>query len=294
MKFGTVAIIGRSNVGKSTLLNRLLGEKISIVSSKPQTTRTRVMGIVHAKGAQIAFLDTPGLHKPDHLLNRRMVRAAVDTLEDADVLYMLMDATSRPGPGDLSAIKYMKEALAKQPRPVILVMTKIDLVNKHKMLPVLDQYAQLFAWTEVVPVSAQVNDNVERLLAVTVPYLPSGEGLYGEDMVTDQTMRTLAAEMIREKVIQATEDEVPYATAVEIDEFVEEERLAKIRASIMVERETQKGILIGKHGERLKSIGTQARLDMEKVFGMKVFLELWVKVRKDWREDEQALVQLGY
>jgi len=294
MKFGTVAIIGRSNVGKSTLLNRLLGEKISIVSSKPQTTRTRVMGIVHAEGAQIAFLDTPGLHKPDHLLNRRMVRAAVETLEDANVLYMLMDATSRPGPGDLSAIKYMKEALAKQPRPVILVMTKIDLVNKHKMLPVLDQYTQLYAWTEVVPVSAQVNDNVERLLAVTVPYLPSGEGLYGEDMVTDQTMRTLAAEMIREKVIQATEDEVPYATAVEIDEFVEEGRLAKIRASIMVERETQKGILIGKQGERLKSIGTQARLDMEKVFEMKVFLELWVKVRKDWREDEQALVQLGY
>lgn len=294
MKFGTVAIIGRSNVGKSTLLNRLLGEKISIVSSKPQTTRTRVMGIVHAEGAQIAFLDTPGLHKPDHLLNRRMVRAAVETLDDADVLYMLMEATSRPGPGDLSAIKYMKEALAKQPRPVILVMTKIDLVNKHKMLPVLDQYAKLFAWTEVVPVSAQGNDNVERLLAVTVPYLPSGEGLYGEDVVTDQTMRTLAAEMIREKVIQATEDEVPYATAVEIDEFVEERRLAKIRASIMVERETQKGILIGKHGERLKTIGTQARLDMEKIFGMKVFLELWVKVRKDWREDEQALVELGY
>lgn len=294
MKFGTVAIIGRSNVGKSTLLNRLLGEKIAIVSSKPQTTRTRVMGVVHAEGAQIAFLDTPGLHKPDHLLNRRMVRAAVETLEDADVLYMLMEATSRPGPGDLSAIKYMKEALAKQPRPVILVITKIDLVNKHKMLPVLDQYANLFAWTEVVPVSAQGNDNVERLLAVTVPYLPSGEGLYGEDVVTDQTMRTLAAEMIREKVIQATEDEVPYATAVEIDEFVEEGRLAKVRASIMVERETQKGILIGKHGERLKTIGTQARLDMEKIFGMKVFLELWVKVRKDWREDEQALVQLGY
>ena len=252
------------------------------------------MGIVHAEGAQIAFLDTPGLHKPDHLLNRRMVRAAVETLEDADVLYMLMEATSRPGPGDLSAIKYMKEALAKQLRPVILVMTKIDLVNKHKMLPVLDQYSQLFAWTEVVPVSAQGNDNVERLLAVTVPYLPSGEGLYGEDVVTDQTMRTLAAEMIREKVIQATEDEVPYATAVEIDEFVEEGRLAKIRASIMVERETQKGIVIGKHGERLKTIGTQARLDMEKIFGMKVFLELWVKVRKDWREDEQALVELGY
>lgn len=294
MKFGTVAIIGRSNVGKSTLLNRLLGEKISIVSSKPQTTRTRVLGVVHTEGAQIAFLDTPGLHKPEHLLNRRMVRAAVETLEDADVLYMLMEATSFPGPGDLSAVKYMKEALAKQPRPVILVVTKIDLVNKHKMLPVLDQYAKLFAWTEVVPVSAQTDDNVERLLAVTVPYLPLGEGPYGEDVVTDQTMRTLAAEMIREKVIQATEDEVPYATAVEIEDFVEQGKLAKIRASIMVERETQKGILIGKQGERLKSIGTQARLDMEKVFGMKVFLELWVKVRKDWREDEQALVQLGY
>jgi GTPase len=294
MKFGTVAIIGRSNVGKSTLLNRLLGEKISIVSSKPQTTRTRVMGIVHAEGAQIAFLDTPGLHKPEHLLNRRMVRAAVETLEEADVLYMLMEATSLPGPGDLSAIKYMKEALAKEPRPVILVVTKIDLVNKHKMLPVLDQYAKLFAWTEVVPVSAQADDNVERLLAVTVPYLPAGEGQYGEDVVTDQTMRTLAAEMIREKVIQATEDEVPYATAVEIDDFVEEGKLAKIRASIVVERETQKGILIGKQGERLKSIGTQARLDMEQVFGMKVFLELWVKVRKAWREDEQTLVELGY
>lgn len=294
MRFGTVAIIGRSNVGKSTLLNRLLGEKISIVSSKPQTTRTRVMGVVHAEGAQIAFLDTPGLHKPEYLLNRRMVRAAVETLEEADVLYMLMEATSLPGPGDVAAIKYMKEALAKQPRPVILVITKIDLVNKHKMLPVLEQYAKLFTWTEVVPVSAQANDNVERLLAVTVTYLPLGDGLYGEDVVTDQTMRTLAAEMIREKVIQATEDEVPYATAVEIDDFVEEGKLAKIRASIVVERETQKGILIGKQGERLKSIGTQARLDMEQVFGMKVFLELWVKVRKAWREDEQTLVELGY
>lgn len=294
MKFGTVAIIGRSNVGKSTLLNRLLGEKISIVSSKPQTTRTRVMGVVHAEGAQIAFLDTPGLHKPEHLLNRRMVRAAVETLEEADVLYMLMEATSLPGPGDLSAIKYMKEALAKHQRPVILVVTKIDLVNKHKMLPVLEQYAKLFTWTEVVPVSAQADDNIERLLAVTVPYLPSGERVYGEDVVTDQTMRTLAAEMIREKVIEATEDEVPYATAVEIDEFVEQGKLAKIKASIVVERETQKGILIGKHGERLKSIGTQARLDMEKVFGMKVFLELWVKVRNAWREDEQTLVELGY
>jgi GTP-binding protein Era len=294
MKFGTVAIIGRSNVGKSTLLNCLLGEKIAIVSSKPQTTRTRIMGVVHAEGAQIAFLDTPGLHKPEHLLNRRMVRTAVETLEDADLLYMLMDATSLPGPGDLTAVKHMKEALAKQPRPVILVVTKIDLVNKQKLLPVLDHYGKLFAWTEIVPVSAQDDDNVDRLLAATVPYLPSGEGVYGDDVVTDQTMRTLAAEMIREKVLQETEEEVPYAVAVEIDEFLEQGKLAKIRASILVERETQKGILIGKQGARLKSIGSQARRDMERIFSMKVFLELWVKVKKAWREDEQTLVQLGY
>ena len=294
MKFGTVAIIGRSNVGKSTLLNCLLGEKISIVSSKPQTTRTRIMGVAHVEGTQIEFLDTPGLHKPEHLLNRRMVRTAMETLEDADLLYMLMDATSMPGPGDLTALKYMKEALANQPRPVILVITKIDLVNKQKLLPILDRYGKLFAWTEVVPVSAQAGDNVDRLLAVTVPYLPSGEGAYGDDVVTDQTMRTLAAEIIREKVLQETEEEVPHAAAVEIEEFVEQGKLAKIRASILVERETQKAILIGKQGERLKAIGTQARLDMERLFGMKVFLELWVKVRKAWREDEQTLAELGY
>lgn len=252
------------------------------------------MGVVHAEGAQIVFLDTPGLHQPQHLLNRRMVRTAVETLEDADLLYMLMDATSLPGPGDLAAVKHMKAALAKQPRPVILVVTKIDLVNKRKLLPILDGYSKLFAWTEIVPVSAKVKDNIGRLLAVTVSYLPSGEGAYGDDIVTDQTMRTLAAEMIREKVLQKTEEEVPYAVAVEIDEFVEQEKLAKIRASILVERETQKGILIGKQGDRLKTIGTQARLDMERLFGRKVFLELWVKVKKAWREDEQTLVRLGY
>lgn len=294
MKFGTVAIIGRSNVGKSTLLNRLLGEKIAIVSDKPQTTRTRILGVAHVPGAQIAFLDTPGLHKPEHLLNRRMVRTTVETLEEADLLYMLMDATSMPGPGDLAAVKHMKEALAKRPRPVILVVTKVDLVNKQKLLPVLESYAKLFAWTEVVPVSAQADDNIDRLLAVTVPYLEEGDGAYGEDVVTDQTMRTLAAEMIREKVLQATEQEVPYSVAVEIDEFIEEGKLARIRATILVERETQKGILIGKQGERLKGISTQARQDMERLFGMKVFLEVWVKVKEAWREDEQVLVELGY
>jgi GTP-binding protein Era len=294
MKFGTVTIVGRSNVGKSTLLNRLLGEKIAIVSDKPQTTRTRILGVAHLPDAQIAFLDTPGLHKPQHLLNRRMVRTTVETLDAADLFYVLMEATSLPGPGDLAAIAYVKEALAKRERPVILVVTKIDLVNKFKLLPVLEGYAKLFPWTEVVPVSAQADDNIDRLLAVTVSHLPEGEGAYGDDVITDQSLRTLAAEIIREKILGATTQEVPYSVAVEIGQFKEEGRLARIHASILVERETQKGILIGKQGERLKVIGTQARQDMERLFGMKVFLEVWVKVKEAWREDEQVLVALGY
>jgi GTPase len=294
MKFGTVAIIGRSNVGKSTLLNRLLGEKIAIVSNKPQTTRTRILGVAHVPDAQIAFLDTPGLHKPEHLLNRRMIRTAMETLEEADLLYMLMDGTGLPGPGDLAAIKYMKESLAKRPCPVILVVTKVDIVNKQKLLPVLESYAKLFPWTEVVPISALAGDNIDRLLAVTVSYLKEGDAAYGDDVVTDQTMRTMAAEMIREKVLQATEQEVPHSVAVEIEEFVEEGKLTRIRATILVERDSQKGILIGKHGERLKSISTLARQDMEQAFDTKVFLEVWVKVKEAWREDEQKLVELGY
>ena len=294
MKFGTVAIVGRSNVGKSTLLNRLLNEKIAIVSEKPQTTRTRILGVVHAPGAQIALLDTPGLHKPQHLLNRRMVRTAVETIEEADLLFVLMDATSLPGPGDLLAVDHVKAALKKRVRPVILVLNKVDLVNKMKLLPVIEAYARMFSWTEVVPVSAQSGDNVQRLLAVTVPHLPEGEGAYDDDTVTDQSMRTLAAEIIREKLLRQTHEEIPYSLAVEIDEFIEEGRLARIAASVLVERESHKAIVIGKQGERLKTVGTEARVEMERLFDMKVFLKLWVKVREAWREDEHALVELGY
>jgi len=294
MKFGTVAIIGRSNVGKSTLLNRLLNEKIAIVSEKPQTTRTRILGVVHAPGAQIALLDTPGLHKPQHLLNRRMVRTAVETLEEADLLFVLMDATSLPGPGDLLVLNHIQSAVKKQPRPVFLVLNKVDLVNKMKLLPVIETYARMFAWTEVVPVSAQTGDNVQRLVAVTVSHLPEGEGAYDDETVTDQTMRTLAAEMIREKLLRQTHEEIPYSLAVEIDEFVEEGKLARINASVLIERESHKAIVIGKHGERLKTVGTEARIEMERLFGMKVFLQLWVKVREAWREDERALIELGY
>ena len=294
MKFGTVALIGRPNVGKSTLLNQLLKQKVAIVSDKPQTTRTRILGVVHTPGAQIALLDTPGLHKPQHLLNRRMVRTTVETLEEADVLYVLMDTTSSPGPGDLLVLDHVKGAIRKRPRPVILVLNKVDLVNKLKLLPVMETYARLFAWTEVVPVSAEIGDNVDRLLSVTVAHLPEGDAGYGEDTVTDQSMRTLAAEMIREKILLQTYEEVPYSVAVEIDAFVEEGKLARISATILVERESHKMILIGKHGERLKEIGTEARKELEAIFEMKVFLQLWVKVREAWREDEHALMELGY
>ena len=294
MKFGTVAIIGRPNVGKSTLLNRLLEQKIAIVSDKPQTTRTRILGVVHVPGAQIALLDTPGLHKPRHLLDRRMVRTAVDALEEADILYVLMDTTSSPGPGDLLVVDHVKGTVQKRPRPVILVLNKVDLVNKLKLLPMMETYARLFTWTDLVPVSAETGDNVDQLLSVTVAYLSEGAAAYDADTVTDQSMRILAAEMIREKILHQTYEEVPYSVAVEIDEFVEEGKLARISATVLVERESHKAILIGKHGGRLKTVGTDARRDMEQIFGMKVFLHMWVKVREAWREDECTLTELGY
>ena len=209
MKFGSVAIIGRSNVGKSTLLNRLLKEKIAIVSDKPQTTRTRILGVAHVEGAQIVFLDTPGFHEPHHLLNRRMVRTTLDTFDDADVLYVVVEATAQPGPGDLAVIEHVKQAIAKQARPVVLVINKVDLVNKSRILPLMEQYLRIFPWTEIVPVSAETADNVDRLLTVTVSLLAEGEATYSEDVVTDQSMRTLAAELIREKILQQTYEEVP-------------------------------------------------------------------------------------
>lgn len=294
MKFGSVAIIGRSNVGKSTLLNRLLKEKIAIVSDKPQTTRTRILGVAHVDGAQIVFLDTPGLHEPRHLLNRRMVRTTLDTFDDADVLYVVVEATAQPGPGDLAVIEHVKQAVAKQARPVVLVINKVDLVNKARLLPLMEQYLRLFPWTEIVPVSAQTADNTDRLLTVTVSLLDEGEATYDEDMITDQSMRTLAAELVREKILQQTYEEIPHSVAVEIEEFVETKKLIKIGAVVLVEKESQKGILIGKHGERLKQVGTAAREEMERLFGVKVFLRVWVKVRESWREDEQTLAELGY
>ena len=294
MKTGTVAIIGRPNVGKSTLLNTILKEKIAIVSDKPQTTRTRILGVAHLPDAQVVFLDTPGLHRPQHLLNKRMVRTALDTMQDADLLYVMVEATAPAGPGDRAVVEQVREAISQGGKPAFLLINKVDLVNKVRVLPLIESYRKMLDWTEVVPLSAKTGLNVDRLLELTVKVLPEGEALYQEDVMTDQSMRTLAAEIIREKILQKTREEVPYSVAVEIDRFVEEGKLARIDASVVVDKDSQKAIVIGRHGERLKAAGTYARIEMERLFGMKVFLQLWVKVRSGWREDEQLLTELGY
>ena len=293
MKSGTVAIIGRPNVGKSTLLNTLLKEKIAIISDKPQTTRTRILGVVHLADAQIVLLDTPGLHQARYRLNQRMVRTAVETMREADLLYVMVEATAAPGPGDRFVIEQVRETIRAGGRPAFLLINKVDLVNKARVLPLIESYSTMMDWNEVVPLSAQTGLNVDRLLELTVKVLPEGDPVYGEDVMTDQSMRTLAAEIIREKILQKTREEVPYSVAVEIDRFVEEGKLARIAATVLVEKESQKAIVIGKRGERLKAIGTYARIEMERLFGLKVFLELWVKVRPAWRQDELMLTELG-
>ncbi len=294
MKFGTVAIIGRPNVGKSTLLNALLKEKIAIVSNWPQTTRTRILGVVHLPDTQIAFLDTPGLHKPFHQLNKRMVRTALDTIREADLVYLMVEATAPPGSGDRLVIEQVEEVAGNGRVPVFLLINKVDLVKKPRLLPLIESYRRMRPWAEIVPLSAETGLNVDRLLEATVAALPEGEAQFGEDVLTDQSMRTLAAEVIREKILRKTREEIPYAVAVEIDLFLEEGKLNRISATVLVEKESQKAIVIGAHGERLKAVGTEARKELEGLFGGKVFLQLWVKVRSAWREDDQVLVELGY
>ncbi len=294
MKFGIVAIIGRPNVGKSTLLNALVGERIAIVSDKPQTTRTRILGVFNDADMQVMLLDTPGLHKASHLLGQRMVRTAQETMREADLLFVMVEAMAPPRTGDLLVIERVREHLAHFPRPAFLLINKVDLVNKSRILPLIDDYRRLLAWSEIVPLSAKTRDNLDRLVRAMREALPDGPARYGPDVMTDQTMRTLAAEIVREKVLQRTREEVPHGVAVEIEQFVEEGRLARIAAVIFVDKETHKPIIVGAGGSRLKAIGTEARRAMEKLFGMKVFLELWVKVREGWRENEQALAELGY
>ncbi len=296
MKFGTLAIVGRPNVGKSTLLNGLVKQKVAIVSEKPQTTRTRVLGVGHYPNVQLALIDTPGLHKPKHRLNTQMVQTALGVLSETEVVYVLVDATKAPGSGDRFAIDQLDTVSRQAPyRGVFLLLNKVDQVKKPKILPLIDYYRQLRNWTEIVPISAKTGENLDRLIEVTQECLLEEEHVhYDADFLTDQSMRHMAAEIIREKLLDHTRAELPYAIAVLIDEFKEEASRASISAPIWVDKASQKGIVIGKSGQRLKTIGTQARIDMEHAFNMKIFLELWVKVQEGWRDNDRLLVELGY
>ena len=289
---GFVSIIGRPNVGKSTLLNQVLKEKIAIVSDKPQTTRNRITGVKHLPEAQIVFIDTPGVHKPKFGLNERMVKTALSTLKQVDLILFMVEATSDPGRGD----QFIMERLKDLQVPVFLGLNKIDRVKKGSLIPLIDRYTQGFKFTEVIPVSAITGDNIDRLLDIIVKYLPVGEPLFPEDIVTDQPLRFIAAEIIREKILVRTREEIPYSVAVAIEEFKEDpqKQMVSIHAIIYVERDSQKGILIGKRGEMLKTVGTEARLELERLIGTKVFLQLWVKVKEGWRGNETILNELGY
>ncbi len=286
---GYVAIVGRPNVGKSTLLNRFAGQKVAAVSSKPQTTRHRIKGVVTRPNAQIIFVDTPGVHRPLHLLGETLVRQAADALQEVDAVVFMVDANEAPGPGD----RFVADMVKSTGKPCILVMNKID--RRHFKLEFQQGYEDLGAWLDRLGISAQKGNNCEKLLRLVEPLLPVGPPLFPEDEFTDQTMREISGELIREQVLRQTEEEVPHAVAVRIESWAErEDGLTEIHATLFVERESQKGIVIGEGGSRLREIGTKARLEIEKMLGGKVFLELWVKVMPHWRREKAALKRLGY
>lgn len=289
---GFVAMVGRPNVGKSTLTNSLIGEKIAIMSDRPQTTRNRIMCIMNTDNAQIMFLDTPGIHKPQHKLGEYMVRTAEGTLQEVDVILFIVDVTEKRGAGE----EYILELLRKVKTPVILVCNKIDkLQDKSKLFKIMEDYSKQYKFAAIVPVSALNDSEFPGLVQEITKHLPEGPAYYPDDMITDQPERVIAGEMIREKVLRLTRDEVPHAIAVEVDEFKErDDETIYIRATIFVERESQKGIVIGAKGSLLKKIGQQARADLEKLLYCKVFLDLWVKVKADWRNQDKALRQFGF
>jgi GTPase len=291
-KSGFIGIIGRPNVGKSTLLNAILGEKIAITTFKPQTTRNKIMGIKNVVDGQFVFLDTPGIHRAEKPLNRYMVREATDTFGTVDVILLIVEAKTGVHEDDRMIIDSLKDISA----PVMLLINKIDLVEKTTLLPLIDEFSRLFPFKEIVPVSATKGDGVPLLIDLIRQALPEGPLYFPEDMITDRSERFLAAEILREKIILLTRREIPYATAVTIDTFKEDEarNLIRIQATVTVEKSSQKGILIGKKGAMLKEIGSQARLEMEKFFASKIFLELFVRVEKDWTKSPRLLKELGY
>ena len=292
MKSGYVSFLGRPNAGKSTLLNRIVGHKLAIVSDKPQTTRTRIVGVKNYDDGQVVFVDTPGVHKPMHRMNVRMVDVALEAMREVDVLALVVDVSVKPGAGD----RFMLETIKDAKTPAILVLNKVDLIAKHKLLPIIDHYRKAHPFVEIVPVSATDGTNVDVLERLFLQYLPEGEPLYPPDYVTDQPERFFASEIIREQVLQMTHDELPFSTAVVIDRFEEPgpgETLTSIYATILVDRDSQKPIVVGRAGAMIKKIGTAARHELEKYFESRVFLDLHVKVKSEWRDDERLLDELG-
>lgn len=290
-KSGFVAIIGRPNVGKSTLMNQIIGQKIAIMSDKPQTTRNKIHGVFTSEAMQVVFLDTPGIHKRQSKLGDYMNTTALSTLGEVETVLFLIDAAEGLGGGD----RYIIERIKDLKTPVILVMNKIDRIEPEQLLPLIEEYNKLYPFAEIVPISAMLGNNVSTLMEQIGKYLPEGPQYYPEDQVTDHPEQFVCAELIREKILHLTREEVPHSIAVTIEDMrAEENGVVYISAVIFVERDSQKGIIIGKQGALLKEVGKLARHDIEKLLGSKIFLELWVKVKKDWRNQDRVLKDLGF
>ena len=288
---GMVALIGRPNAGKSTLLNRMVGAKVAIVSDKPQTTRHRILGVLSRDDGQIIFVDTPGVHRPHYRMNRRMMDTTRRVLEDVDLVALLIDASEPVGGG----VRYTIELLGGVDAPVLLLLNKVDRLRKRKLLPLIDDFSGRHPFTDIIPISALKGDNCDRFLEAALEQLPEGPPLFPLDALTDRSIRFLAAELVREKLLRRTRDELPYTTAVVIDGWEEpedENAVVRISATILVDRDSQKGIVIGKGGRMLKSVGTSARGEIEELIGRRVYLDLRVKVKTGWREQEPILDQL--
>ena len=287
---GYVALIGRPNVGKSTLLNSILGEKVAIVTQRPQTTRNRIVGIKTLPDAQIIFMDTPGIHQPRNKLGEAMTKTAIDSLGEVDIVLFMVEARG-PGKAEHRVMDLLKDMSA----PVFLLVNKIDELKKPEVLPVIEKYREIYSFAEVIPISALTHDGLDILLDRICEYLPRGPQYYSDDLVTDQLERFMVAEIIREKIMELTEEEIPHSVAVQVNIWKErEDGLVSISCNIFVERDGQKAIIIGREGSMLKTIGTKARMDIEKLLNARVFLELWVKVKKNWRNDNRLLRELGY
>lgn len=289
---GFVAILGAPNAGKSTLLNRILGQKISITSKKPQTTRNRILGILNRPSAQLVFIDTPGVHKATDPLNIRIVETALSSLGDVDVVLVIIDVARSDPVSEGLMVRKIKAGK----KPVVLALNKIDLIPKTDLLPIIDRWSMVTSFGDIVPISAEKGTQVDRLLASLETLLPFGPPFFPDDIVTDLPERFIASEMVREKVFRLTGEEIPYATAVTVEAFKEEKKgsLVRIHATIHVERDSQKGIIIGKGGRMLKSIGETSRREIERLLGVKVFLKLFVRVQKNWSKDTRALRKFGY